>query len=136
MGCGRAPIVRVLLLRPWRSRHADTHGNPKRLTLQPHTLNPSCVVVSSRCRSEVRGGGAIGRMWPSGGTQRSSTRRVVKMTEAGVRRPVRALRRSVRGQHLGGHVVARRGGWWARRQAVAVERPGCLAPVGVESMAS
>ena len=28
-------------------------------------------------------------------------------------RPVRALRRSVRGRHLGGHVVARGGGWWA-----------------------
>jgi len=113
---------RVPLLCPWcsrrrfaASRHGDTHGNPKRLTLQPHTLkNPSCVVVSSRCRREARGSGAIGQMWPPCATQRSSTPLVVKMTEAGVHRGFRALRRNVRGRHLGGHVVARRSGLWAR----------------------
>ena len=47
---------RVPLLRLWRSRCRDTHGNPKRLTLQPHTLNPSYVVVFSRRRREGPGG--------------------------------------------------------------------------------
>ena len=40
-----------------RECHGDTHGNPKRLTLQPHTLNPSSVAVSSRCHRGAHGGG-------------------------------------------------------------------------------
>jgi hypothetical protein len=101
------------------SRRREPHKNPKQRTLQPPTLNPSAVVVFSRCHREVRGdashrGWSTRRCVPS-----STTRRVVKMTEAGVHRPVRALRGSVRGRHLGGHVVARGGGWWARRPARA-----------------
>ena len=41
---------------PRHEPNGDTHGNPKRLTLQPHTLNPSSVVVFSRRRREVPGG--------------------------------------------------------------------------------
>ena len=101
------------------SRRREPHKNHKQRTLQPPTLNPSAVVVFSRCHREVRGdashrGWSTRRCVPS-----STTRRVVKMTEAGVHRPVRALRGSVRGRHLGGHVVARGGGWWARRPARA-----------------
>jgi len=102
-----------------RRRATATHTGTLNGSLQPHTLkNPSCVVVSSRCRREARGSGAIGQMWPPCATQRSSTPLVVKMTEAGVHRGFRALRRNVRGRHLGGHVVARRSGLWARWRAV------------------
>ena len=99
----------------------EPHKSPKQRTLQPPTLNPSAVVVFSRCHREVRGDAS--NLWPDGAPEddvpSSSTRRVVKMTEAGVHRTVRALRRSIRGRHLGGHVVARGGGWWARRPARA-----------------
>ncbi len=126
---------RVPLLCPWcsrrrfaASRHGDTHGNPKRLTLQPHTLkNPSCVVVSSRCRREARGSGAIGQMWPPCATQRSSTPLVVKggrgapgVPRASPERPRPTSRRARRRapQRLVGAVTS-------GDEAVAVdERPG------------
>ena len=108
-----------------REPHGNEDGNPKRRTLQPPTLNPSAVVVFSRCHREVRGG--VSHLWPDGAPEddvpSSSTRRVVKMTEAGVHPTVRALRRGVRGRHLSAHVdVARRGGWWARRRASRTSR--------------
>ena len=77
-------------------------------------------LVFSRCHREVRGDAS--NLWPDGAPEddvpSSSTRRVVKMTEAGVQPTVRALCRGVRGRHLGAHVdVARGGCWWARRRA-------------------
>ena len=37
------------------SRRREPHKNPKQRTLQPPTLNPSAVVVFSRCHRDVRG---------------------------------------------------------------------------------
>ena len=46
---------RLTQLRPWGSRRREPHNNPKQRTLQPPTLNPSAVMVFSRCHRDVRG---------------------------------------------------------------------------------
>ena len=82
---------RLTQLRPRR----EPHKNPKQRTLQPLTLNPSAVMVFSRCHRDVRVD-ASRRPKPSMHAcikhRRPEVIDVVKMTEAGVHRPVRALR--------------------------------------------
>ena len=48
----------TIVMQPSRRRepHGNEDKNPKRRTLQPPTLNPSAVAVSSRYHREVRGG--------------------------------------------------------------------------------
>ena len=81
----------TIAMQPSRRRepHGNEDGNPKRRTLQPPTLNPSAVVVFSRCHRDVRGDAS--NLWPDGAPEddvpSSSTRRVVNVMRLGCTGP-------------------------------------------------
>ena len=82
-----------------------------------------CVInfVFSRCHREVRGDGIPSTQAIDACIKHLTTRGHRRHEDdGGWGAPGRPrASRSVHGRHLGGHVVARGGGWWARRPARA-----------------
>ena len=104
----------TIAMQPSRRRepHGNEDGNPKRRTLQPPTLNPSAVLVFSRCHREVRGGVSRRPDGATGDVPRSSTRRVVNVMRLGCTGPSARFAGASAADISAG--TSSRGGQWTR----------------------